>query len=166
MIKERHTRHRGHALNTPSDRHAYVVGIRITPGAAYCRNPTVQQVHTDYARAGATLFADSAYRVNILPLEDVLPANRVILGEEFDDDRSSKWVTVAALPNGDYITMESGSGQDWSLLRQLTRGARLVSSCAVVATSFTGLLESLLAAGGGYWYWLEDDFKYLGDAYD
>jgi hypothetical protein len=39
-------------------------------------------------------------------------------------------------------------------------------SCAVVALSFTDLLERLLAARGGHWYWLEPGFASLGDAYD
>ena len=115
---------------------------------------------------GVTLFSESAYRVDIVPPENVLSANQVILGEEFEDDRSSKWVIVAELPNSDHITMDLDPDRIGRCYDSSHERHGVVGSCPVVATSFAHLLESLLAAGGGYWYWLEDDFKYLGDAYD
>ncbi|MGW1157847.1 golvesin C-terminal-like domain-containing protein [Streptomyces sp. NPDC002519] len=44
----------GHTLNTTDGRHAYVVAIHTTPGAAHRWNLTVQQLHTYYVLAGAT----------------------------------------------------------------------------------------------------------------
>jgi hypothetical protein len=35
-----------------------------------------------------------------------------------------------------------------------------------VATSFERLLEQLIESRGAYWYWLQDNFQSLGDAYD
>jgi hypothetical protein len=115
---------------------------------------------------GATLFASSAYSVDVLPPDQVVPANPVIVGEEFPEDRSARWVTVAALPNGDYITMDLDPERLGHCYDSSHEVHGVVGSCAVIATSFSGLLRSLLEAGGGYWYWLEDDFVDLGDAYD
>lgn len=36
----------------------------------------------------------------------------------------------------------------------------------LIAHSFTDLLERLLKNQGNRWYWLEDHFQTLGDAYD
>ncbi|MFJ9350933.1 ricin-type beta-trefoil lectin domain protein [Streptomyces sp. NPDC101237] len=46
--------HRGDALNTATNGHAYVVGTRTTPGTANRWNLTVQQLHTYYVVAGGT----------------------------------------------------------------------------------------------------------------
>ncbi|MCX3058378.1 LamG-like jellyroll fold domain-containing protein [Streptomyces beihaiensis] len=46
--------HRGDALNTADNGHAYVVALRATPGKANRWNLTVQQLHTYYVLAGAT----------------------------------------------------------------------------------------------------------------
>lgn len=42
----------------------------------------------------------------------------------------------------------------------------VVGDCAVLARSFTELLQRLFEARGGYWYWLRDDAPNYGDAYD
>lgn len=102
----------------------------------------------------------------MLAPDQVVAANPVIVGTEFPGDRSSRWVTVAALPNGDYITMDLDPDRIGYCYDSSHEVHGVVGSCAVIATSFTGLLWSLLTAGGGYWYWLEDDFAGLGDAYD
>jgi antitoxin YokJ len=115
---------------------------------------------------GLSLFASSAYAVEILPPDMVVPANIAILGEEFPDDRSSQWVTVAALPNGDFISLDLDRDRLGRCYDSSHEVHGVVGSCAIVANSFSQLLESFLNANGGYWFWLEEDFSYLGDAYD
>jgi hypothetical protein len=40
------------------------------------------------------------------------------------------------------------------------------ADCQIIAKSFTDLLQKLFDGNGDYWYWLKDDFTYIGDAYD
>jgi len=104
--------------------------------------------------------------VEILSPSRVSSANIAILGEDFPDDRSSEWVTVAALPNGDFISIDLDPDRLGRCYDSSHEVHGIVGSCAIVAVSFSQFFESILNGGGGYWFWLEDDFAYLGDAYD
>nr|WP_146231097.1 SMI1/KNR4 family protein [Micromonospora sp. 4G51] len=104
--------------------------------------------------------------MEILSPDRVVPANIAILGEEFPDDRSSKWVTLAALPNGDFISIDLDPDRLGHCYDSSHEVHGIVGSCAIVAMSFSRFFESVLNAEGGYWFWLEDGFSYLGDAYD
>jgi hypothetical protein len=115
---------------------------------------------------GLSLFASSDYAVRILPPDLVVSANLTILGEEFPDDRSSEWVTIAALPNGDFISLDLDRDRLGHCYDSSHEVHGLIGSCAIVAGSFSQLLESLLDADGGHWFWLEKGFSSLGDAYD
>ena len=42
----------------------------------------------------------------------------------------------------------------------------LIGDTSIIAKNFTELLQNLYLGKGQYWYWLQDDFQYLGDAYD
>lgn len=115
---------------------------------------------------GATLFASSVYAVEIVPPEMVTPANIAIIGEEYPDDRSSGWVLVASLSNSDFISIDLDRDRLGHCYDSSHEVHGVVGSCSIVALSFSELLESILDARGGYWFWLDDDFSQLGDAYD
>ena len=42
----------------------------------------------------------------------------------------------------------------------------VVGECSVIAISFTELVERLFRSKGKSLYWLDDNFEYIGDAYD
>lgn len=42
----------------------------------------------------------------------------------------------------------------------------VVGEQPIIANSFTELLEQLFKGKGGYYYWLQDNFECIGDAYD
>lgn len=71
------------------------------------------------------------------------------------------------------------SGQNGTIEKDVTHKLRLgrcydsnweihgvAGSCPIIANSFTELLERLVMNNGKHWYWLQDDFTSLGDAYD
>jgi len=136
--------------------------------------PTIEREHIfpdDLARfyalcGSAIIYESSAYCANISSPKDLILANPVIVGERGEYDITSSWYIVAYLPDGNYITIDLSNDRlgrcyDSSLGRHGNPGY-----CPVIATSFTDLLANLYREGGKYWYWLEDDFAPLGDAYD
>ena len=42
----------------------------------------------------------------------------------------------------------------------------VVGEQPIIANSFTELLEQLYQSKGDYFYWLQEDFENIGDAYD
>ena len=137
--------------------------------------PTIEREHIfpdDLARfyalcGGAVIYESSAYCANISPPEDLVLANPVIAGVRGEYDITSSWYIAAYLPNdGNYITIDLSNNRlgrcyDSSPGRHANPG-----SCPVIAKSFLDLLANLHREGGNYWYWLEDGFAPLGDAYD
>ena len=137
--------------------------------------PTIEREHIfpdDLARfyalcGGAVIYESSAYCANISPPQDLVLANPVIAGVRGEYDITSSWYIVAYLPNdGNYITIDLSNNRlgrcyDSSLGRH---GNPVY--CPVIAKSFLDLLANLHREGGNYWYWLEDGFAPLGDAYD
>lgn len=136
--------------------------------------PTIEREHffpDDLARfyalcGGAIIYESSAYCAAISPPKDLVLANPVIAGERGEHDISSSWYIVAYLPDLNYITIDLSNNRlgrcyDSSLGCHANPGY-----CPVIAKSFLDLLANLHREGGTYWYWLEDDFAPLGDAYD
>jgi len=115
---------------------------------------------------GMALFSQSEYPMTILPPDKCVPANPLIVGELCEYDITSSWYTIACDNNREFISIDLapvrlGKCYDSFYDRHGVRG-----SCAVIARSFSELLERLLDNQGGYYYWLSPDFEPLGDAYD
>jgi hypothetical protein len=120
-----------------------------------------------YKKCGSVvLYVHSPYSVEILPLNEIRPINEVILGEEFPDDRSYRWVTLAGLPNADFVSIDLDADRLGCCYDSSQEVHGVIGSCAIVARSFADFFEAALNAEGGYWYWLEEGFASLGDAYD
>lgn len=115
---------------------------------------------------GLTLFQDSDYAVHIVPPEEFVPANPVIVGERAEYDISSHWFIVAKEDNGDYLTIDLSRERSGRCYASFWDTHGQPGECPVIAGSFTDLLGRLIGNGGGRWYWLRDDFVSLGDAYD
>lgn len=115
---------------------------------------------------GIDLFIDCGYAIKIVSPQGFVLANPVIIEERAEYDISSNWYIIGDDMNGDYITIDLDKlrlgrcyDSSWDL-------HGVAGSCPIVATSFTKLLEGLVMNKGQHWYWLQDDFRYLGDAYD
>ena len=120
-----------------------------------------------YELCGAVmLFEQNDYHVLIVPPDRVVPANPLIVGQEYEDDITASWYIIGDDGNGDYLTIDLGPerlGRCYDSFRE-THG--LVGNCPIIARSFSELLTSLHETRGDHWYWLRPEFVPIGDAYD
>jgi hypothetical protein len=111
---------------------------------------------------GVSLFEDAGYYVNIVPPQNLLLANPIIVKSESStlidgNDISWSW----------YIIAESHSSQYISIDLSPERLGRCYDSfwdihpwnSTLIALSFSELLSRLLANQGQHWYWLQPGFE-------
>jgi hypothetical protein len=119
-----------------------------------------------YSRSGgAVLFKEAPFSIEIVSPQEFVRANPVIRGQRGEHDVSFNWFIVCQ-SKPQYITIDLdprrlGRCYDSFWDRHAMRG-----DCAIIAHSFTALLEALIAAQGKHLFWLSDSFVPLGDAYD
>ncbi len=114
---------------------------------------------------GVDFFPDRDYPVYILPPDEVVPANPVLVGRRITGDRSDSWYLLAHDGNGDYLTLDCGPERTGWCYDSLHETHALVGQTPVIARSLTELLSRCYANRGSYPYWLRADFISLGDAY-
>ena len=115
---------------------------------------------------GADLFLGADFECRIVPPSEFLPANRVIVGQEFPHDRSDSWFVVARTQEEPLAVIdldESRRGRCYDAFHEIYGVA---GSMSVIANSFSELLASLVRNAGRHWYWLRPEWISLGDAYD
>ncbi len=115
---------------------------------------------------GVVLFSSEAFTMQIVSPENFQLANPIIVGELCPDDISSEWYIVAADSNNDYITIDLDNKRHGRCYDSFWDRHGIVGDCQIIASSFTELLVQLYNSQGKCLYWLQDDFPYLGDAYD
>jgi len=115
---------------------------------------------------GITLFENGSYMVNIVPPDEVVLANPVIVGELCEEDITSEWYIIANDGNGDYLTIDLNCKRLGKCYDSFWDRHGVVGECAVIGLSFAELIERLVGNNGHNWYWLTDDFTSMGDAYD
>lgn len=115
---------------------------------------------------GLTLFENAEYPIHIVPPEEFVLANPIIVGELCEEDISSNWYTVCNDGKSDYLTIDLNKERLGRCYDSFFDRHGLVGESQIIATSFTDLLEKLIKNKGQYWYWLKDGFESLGDAYD
>jgi antitoxin YokJ len=115
---------------------------------------------------GVDLYLDSDYGISLVGPGDFQPSNVVIVGEQFPDDISSSWYTVARTPDREYLSIDLSPSRNGRCYDSFHEVHGIVGSSAVVARTFTELFERLLAAEGRHWYWLSPEFVSFGDAYE
>jgi hypothetical protein len=124
-------------------------------------------VHKFYELCGGVLLYEKAdYSILIVPPQDFLLANPIIVGELCEEDISSDWYICATDRNGEYITIDLNPKRLGRCYDSFYDRHGVVGECSIIATSFTDLLERFIENKGRYWYWLQKDFIPLGDAYD
>lgn len=112
------------------------------------------------------LFESEDYSCIIVPPEEFTLSNPVIIGEPAEEDISSHGYIVGHGGNGDYISIDLHQDRLGKCYDSFWDRHGVVGDCPVIANSFTELLERLVQNSGERWYWLNEDFKSLGDAYD
>ena len=115
---------------------------------------------------GIIFYSNSLYTIEIVPPNEFLLTNPVILGQRYDDDISTDWYIVAKSGSEQLITIDMNKERLGRCYDSFYDRHGIVGSCPVIATSFTDLLERVIENQGKYWYWLSKDFVSLGDAYD
>jgi hypothetical protein len=115
---------------------------------------------------GVDLYVGRDYAISVVGPQDLMSSNLAVIGEDFPDDNSAAWFTIAVTPDRDYLSIDLSLDRNGRCYDSFHEVHGVVGSCSVVACSFTELLENLLNSGGGHWYWLAPDFVSLGDAYD
>lgn len=112
------------------------------------------------------MYTDADYGVSIVPPAEFLPANLVVLGEQFDDDPSSAWFIIARTVDREYLSIDLSSQRNGRCYDSFHDMHGVVGSSTVIANTFLELFERLLDSRGRHWYWLQPEFASLGDAYD
>ncbi|WP_235941351.1 SMI1/KNR4 family protein [Paenibacillus puerhi] len=124
-------------------------------------------VHEFYKICGGIeLFTSSDYSISIVSPKKFVLANPVIVGERCEGDISSNWYIVADDGNGDYLTIDLAKERLGKCYDSFWDKHGVAGDCPIIATSFTDLLLRFMETKGKRWYWLQDDFVSMGDAYD
>jgi len=120
-----------------------------------------------YRRCGGVdLFTGSDYATNVVPPEAFVKANPEIVGCECPDDISDAWYIVVRDVAGERLTIDCDPTRLGRCYDSFWDSHGVAGSCAIVALSFTELLERMLGASGRYAYWLAEGGLDYGDAYD
>jgi len=115
---------------------------------------------------GVSLYLSGESTANIVPPNEFILANPLIVGERCVNDITSNWYIVANDGNGDYLTIDLEKERLGRCYDSFWDSHGVVGECPIIANSFTEILERLIDNKGQHWYWLSDGFEALGDAYD
>ncbi|MDY7224713.1 SMI1/KNR4 family protein [Halalkalibacterium halodurans] len=115
---------------------------------------------------GVALYENKDYPIYVVPPEEFILANPVIVGELCEEDISSDWYIICSDGKGEHLTIDLHKSRLGKCYDSFFDRHGIVGETQVIATSFTDLLERLIDNQGQHWYWLQDTFEDLGDAYD
>lgn len=115
---------------------------------------------------GVSFFPDEKYGFEIVSPKEMVLANPIIVGELCEEDISSEWYIVCKDMENNYITIDMAKERLGRCYDSYWDRHGVVGECAIVAKNFTELLLQLLNNQGKSLFWLEDNFAYIGDAYD
>ncbi|WP_105264082.1 MULTISPECIES: SMI1/KNR4 family protein [unclassified Escherichia] len=114
---------------------------------------------------GIKLFCSEEQEISftILKNNEILQANKFIVGEPCEDDISSSWYLICRTDNNDYLSIDFSTERNGRCYDSNYEIHGVVGSCPIIAMSFTELLNKLYSSGGQYIYWKDENY---GDAYD
>lgn len=115
---------------------------------------------------GIYLFKNKKYGFEIVKPKEFVLANPLIIGELCEEDISSKWYIICKDSEDNYITIDLCKEKNGRSYDSFWDRHGVVGECSVIAISFTELVERLFRNKGKSLYWLDDNFEYIGDAYD
>ncbi|TAF65397.1 MAG: SMI1/KNR4 family protein [Cytophagales bacterium] len=114
---------------------------------------------------GISLWINSPYRLDIVPFDTIVRANPIIVGQSYENDISFDWFIIGKAQNSQYITIDLNKNRLGKCYDSFWDRHAVVGSCSVIALNFTELIVSILKQKENF-FWLENDFQSLGDAYD
>lgn len=115
---------------------------------------------------GVSLFINQEYGFEIVNPKEMVLANPIIIGEPCDEDISSTWYIICKDFENNYITIDLAKERIGRCYDSFWDRHGVVGECSIVARNFTELVNNLMINQGKSIYWLENDFIYIGDAYD
>jgi len=117
---------------------------------------------------GLVLFVDANFVWRIVGPHELVPTNLEVIGEQVEDDITSTWFVIARQPGASsaLISIDLGPKRlGWCYDSDFGVHG-LVGDCAILAYSFTELLEQLIDSRGQELFWTGPQFVSKGDAYD
>src|SRR5262245_9597659 len=86
------------------------------------------------------LFQQNDYHALIVPPDRVVPANPIIVGQEYADDITASWHIIADDGNGDYLTIDLHPERLGRCYDSFHETHGLVGDCPVIVSQWTGSL--------------------------
>lgn len=111
------------------------------------------------------LFQNEKYPIKIVGASQFKRANPIIIGEVVEEDISHNWYIIADDNNSQYITIDLSKEKQGYCYDSFWDRHGVVGEQAIIAQSFTELLERLYNSKGQSWYWIDSNFQTYGDAY-
>jgi hypothetical protein len=119
------------------------------------------------------LFPEQSFGIRIVSQNDFIPTSQRlypegdVIWEELEDDISNEWYLIAeAEEQSQYVSIDLGELHNGYCYDSFLDIHATPGESAIIAKSFTELLERLYNAEGKSWYWTEPEFQSYGDAYD
>ncbi|WP_328471704.1 hypothetical protein OHA21_07905 [Actinoplanes sp. NBC_00393] len=132
--------------------------------------PVLPEDLQEFYRAcgGLTLFTGAPFAWRVCGPHELVPSNIEVLGEQVDDDITASWWVIARQDDDSsaLISIDLGADRLGWCYDSDTEVHGLVGDSAILAFSFTELLEELVRARGQHVFWEDDGFVAKGDAYD
>ncbi|MGJ4856823.1 SMI1/KNR4 family protein [Labrys sp. KB_33_2] len=115
---------------------------------------------------GVDFFYDSLYSMSIVPPGELILSNIKIIGQNYEEDRSSSWYIIAKSGEEQFVSIDLGSERNGRCYDSFHEIHGVAGSSKILSYNFEDLVKRIYDSNGDYWYWLKKDFSYLGDAYD
>lgn len=120
------------------------------------------------------MFPHQSFGIKIVSIDNFIETNKRlypegdVIWEELEGHISSSWYLIAeAQELSQYISLDmSDSPSKGYCYDSFYEIHAMPGECAIIAKSFTELVERLYQAKGESWYWTEPSFESYGDAYD
>jgi hypothetical protein len=114
---------------------------------------------------GIILFPGKSYSMEIVGPDSFLRANPIIVGEPCEYDITYNWFIIGKAGE-QYVTIDLAPQRLGRCYDSFWDRHGVPGENPIIAKNFTALLEDLYNNRGEYWYWLQNNFISLGDAYE
>jgi len=119
------------------------------------------------------MFVDKPYGIKIVSSNEFIPTSKRIypeddvIWEELEGDLSNEGFLIAESEQiSQYISIDMSKSHFGYCYDSYLDTHATPGDSQIIAKSFTELLENLYSSKGENWFWLTENFKSYGDAYD
>ncbi|MDY0828331.1 SMI1/KNR4 family protein [Microbacterium sp. BG28] len=106
---------------------------------------------------GAVLFAGQAREVTVLPPDEVVQANPVLVGAAGEEDAVSRAAyLIARTPGGDHLTIDMSARRGGRVYDSFHELHGVAGSWPMIAPTFEGFLTEVWESQGALPYWLAE----------